>query len=97
MDDVKKVSNQKSWCENKMSQIKNVLDGINDRLNIIVKKMRELKDVAIEHSKMKHTKKEKTLKAVFSGPNPTMLACLHFIYGCFTSVKVELSSFWQRL
>lgn len=26
-----------------MSQIKNILDGINDRLNIIVKKMRELK------------------------------------------------------
>ena len=42
-----------------MSQIKNILDEVNDRLNIIVKKMRELKDVATEHSKMKHRKKKK--------------------------------------
>ena len=55
--------------------------------------MRELKDVATEHSKMKHRKKKKkSLKAVFSGPNPTMPACFHISYG-FTSITVELSSF----
>ena len=58
--------------------------------------MRELKDVATEHSKMKHRKKKKSLKAIFSGPNPTMPACFHISYG-FTSITVELSSFWQRL
>lgn len=52
---------QTSWYENKMSQIKNTLDLINDWLDI-TDKIRELKDVAIETLQNETEKKEEVWK-----------------------------------